>query len=280
MEQKFSGILSAIISPCNEQDVFLEDKYAEFATGLYKQGVNGLYICGATGDGFKMRLPERKRAAEIAVEVSRDFGGVVIAHVGADSSRDAMELAEHAAQAGVSAVSSLDPINISQAQLVEYYKDIARAARIPVLAYNCPMLTNRRFTVDQMMELLDIDGVVGLKFSDCDLFLLKRILRARPNAIVFNGADELLALALLYGARGGIGMYYNAFPKLFLGVYRAVREGDIERALDLQDRIVALVDVAFRFGIRQTLEFVLKQQGFEAYISRRPRPVLDESSRG
>lgn len=67
MEQKFKGILPAIASPCDENDNFLPDKFAELAGSLYDAGVHGLYVCGATSDGYKMRLNERKLAAEIAV---------------------------------------------------------------------------------------------------------------------------------------------------------------------------------------------------------------------
>ena len=81
MKQKFKGILPAIASPCDENDQFLPDKFAELASWLYDSGVDGLYVCGATGDGYKVRLAERKKAAETAVEVSRSHDDVVMDHV-------------------------------------------------------------------------------------------------------------------------------------------------------------------------------------------------------
>ncbi len=198
MNNEISGIVPAIASPCNEKDVFLEDNFAELADHLYRQGVNGLYVCGGTGDGPNMRLDERKRAVEIAVECSQRYNGKVIVHVGAGNLRDAIELAEHAAQAGADAVSSVPPPRRSHAQLLSYYRTIVQAAGLPLLVYYIPGMTGNAMTVDQMLALLDIENVIGFKNSDWNLFFMHRILQARPGTVVFVGADEFLFPGLLY----------------------------------------------------------------------------------
>ena len=275
MEQKFKGILPAIASPCDENDIFLPDKFAEHASSLYDAGVHGLYVCGATGDGYKMRLEERKQAVEIAVELSGEHNGVAIVHVGTSNTRDATELAEHAAKVGADAVASMPPANCKQSQLVSYYSDIARASQLPVFVYHYPMLTGRNPTVDEMLELLDIPQVAGLKLTDWNLFFMKRLLIARPDIKVFNGFDQVLCPALLYGAHGGIGSTYNLFPKLFLGIYQALQQGEVSRALDLQSRLFEFSDLAWKYGSPIILEFLMQRKGYP-HIFRRPRRTADE----
>jgi len=272
------GIVPAVASPCDENDVFLEARFAALLSELYAQGIDGVYICGATGDGPNMRLEERKRAADIAVAASREYGGTVIVHVGASNTRDATELAAHAARAGATAVSSMPPANRSHAQLVSYYTEVARAARIPVLVYHIPMLTHHTPTVDELLELLDIDGVVGLKLTDWNLFFMKRLLLARPDAIVFSGYDEFLAPALLYGARGGIGTWYNLFPRAFIGIYQAAQRGDYGRAMQIQECLLAFQDLAWRHGVAPLFEHLLRERGFGPYCFRRPRVELDRET--
>ena len=132
MSSKLKGIIPAIISPCNEQDVFLEDAYSNLAESFYREKVHGLYVCGFTGDCFNMRLEERKRAAELAVAASKKFRGQVIVHVGTPNSRDSMELAEHAANAGADAVSCMPQSNLNHAKLLQYYRqDVAQGGRHP-----------------------------------------------------------------------------------------------------------------------------------------------------
>lgn len=278
MKSDLKGIMPAIISPCNEQDAFLEDTFSQLAEGFYRSGVHGLYVCGYTGDCFNMRLAERKRAAELAVAASRKPGGKVIVHVGSTNTRDSVELAEHAAGAGAAAIACMPPSNRNQVQLHQYYTDVARAAQLPVYIYHIPALTNQNLPLESLLQLLDIPGVVGLKFSDSNLFLLRRLVIARPDVGIFNGNDELQCLALMYGACGGIGMTYNLFPKLFVGIYQAAMVGDYARALQLQHSYLPFLDVAVKYGIMPAFDFLMRRQGVTGLSFRRPRQQLDAAA--
>ncbi len=273
-KNKLEGIIPAITSPCNKEDAFQEKTFMRLADWLYQQGVHGLYVCGATGEGYHMRLEERKAAVEIAVEKSRQFDGITIAHIGSGNTRDAIELSEHAASAGADAIASMPPANRSQAQLVNYYSDIARASELPLLIYHIPQLTGQNLTTDNLMELFDIPSVAGIKFSYNDLFLLRRLLIARPEMAVFIGNDELLCPALLYGACGGIGMTYNLFPKLFVDIYQAVQSKDITRAMQLQKYFMNFLDLALKYPFYATFDLLMRRKGFGPFTYRRPREVL------
>ncbi len=279
MIQDLKGIFPAIASPCDETDRFLEDAFAALAENMCDQGVHGLYVCGASGDAYSMNLDERKRAVEIAVEVSLSHNAKVIAHVGCTNTRDAIDLTEHAAAAGAHALSSMPPVNRDHAQLINYYSDIARVGQRPLLVYYIPSHSGHRFTVEEMSALLDIDGVVGFKISDWDLFFMNRVLRRHPEAVVFNGNDEFLLPGLLYGATGGIGMNYNLFPRLFLGIYNAVNRKDLERALELQNLFLLYADVFFKYGgIKPNFEALMRDRGQAPYVWRRPRPERNEET--
>jgi N-acetylneuraminate lyase len=278
MDPELKGILPAIASPCDENDTFLEDKFAELVIHLYRAGSHGLYVCGGTGDGYNMRLNERKRAAEIAVELSREFSGTVIVHVGSGNTRDAAELARHAADVGADAISSMPPMKRNQRQMKSYYTDVARAAEIPLVIYHNPGYSGFTPTVDQLVELLDIDGVVGFKFSDYNFCFMKLVMLKRPDKVVLNGFDECLCPGLLYGAHGGIGLNYNLFPKLFLGIYQSVVDGNAGRAMELQDRLQPFMDVLLRYGLYEAFECMIRELGLAPYIWRRPRISLDEQT--
>jgi dihydrodipicolinate synthase/N-acetylneuraminate lyase len=273
--QKFAGIFPAVASPCDEADRFLEDKFAILVTDLYKADVQGLYICGGTGDGYKMRVDERMRATQIAVELSLESGGSTIVHVGAASTRDAVELAEHAAGAGADAISSIPPTNASQKELIGYYTDLAQASSLPVFIYYFPSRLAVAPSLPQLLQLLEIEGVVGLKLSDWNLFLLKRLLYARPDLMVFNGFDEFLYPGLLYGATGGIGTWYNLFPRVLVAIYRAFQAQDHTRALALQDCLLYFLDYAAVQGMLPIFEFLMQQRGYGPRYFRRPHEPLD-----
>jgi N-acetylneuraminate lyase len=275
LKSELSGIMPAIPSPCDAGDRFLEEPFADLAAYLLSRGVHGLYVCGAAGDGYNMRLGERKRAAEIAVEAARRTGGKVIVHAGTGNSRDSMELASHAAEAGAHAVACMPPALRTPAELADYYRDVARAAGIPLLIYHIPHLTGHSLSRDALCALLDIPGVAGIKCSAGDLFLIRRLLLNRPGIALFNGDDELLCPALCYGATGGIGLTYSIFPRFFVRLFDAVRAGSLAGAFAMQASFTAFLDRAAEFGIVPMFDLLMRERGFGPFIRRRPRTVLD-----
>ena len=271
---KFRGVMPAIVSPHDGKDRFDPETFARHADFLYGKGVHGLYVCGATGEGYYMRLEERRRAVEVAVERSRGKG-VVIAHVGSFSTRDAVELAAHAGKCGADAVASIPPLWKSQAELVRYYREIARASRLPMFVYHVPVLTNRATTAEELVELLSIEGAVGLKFTDWNLYLMRRVLHAKPEAIIFNGYDEFVYPGLLFGAQGCIGTWYNVFPHAFVNIFEAVETGDHARAWKWQDRLHRLFTFGWKYGFGGTLEILLERIGIVKHAFRHPYQPFD-----
>lgn len=275
MNQTFGGILPAVVSPCNEKDEFLDNKFAEIITGLYKQDIDGLYICGGTGEGIKMHIEERKYAAEIAIDISKRNNGKSIIHVGASSTRDALELAEHAAGIGADAISSVPPAGCSHRELLSYYRDIACASGIPVFVYYIPAFHGQMASVEDMLELLDIEGVVGLKLTDWNLFYMKRLLMERPDAIVFSGYDEFLFPALSFGAHGGIGMWYNLFPKVFVEIFKLIKRGELLKAAEYQNTLNQFLGTAWKFGVCEVFDMLMNEYGLAPKCFRRPCVPFD-----
>lgn len=275
MSSKLKGVFPAIPSPCDKKECFLEEEFAALAADLYQQGVHGLYVCGNTGDGYLMSLKDRKRAAELAVRVSREFNGKVIVHIGAPNTRDAVDLALHAAEWQVAAISSMPPVNRGFPQVYGYYKDIALAAGLPLLIYYIPVVTHHAFSFEEMLQLLDIEGVAGLKYTDWNLYHMKRLMMARPGITVFNGCDEIFCLGLLYGSDGGIGTTYNLFPRHFIGIYEAIQKNDIVRAMQLQNGLSSFFDFLYRNGLYPIFEYLLARHGYGQRIYRKPFLPLD-----
>ena len=272
--ERFRGIIPAVVSPHDGQDNFCIDAFVRQVEFLYEQGVHGVYTCGGTGEGYSLRLEERKKALEVAAELSRSRG-VLIGHVGAPCTRDATELAEHAARWHADAIASLPPPGRTQQELVAYYSALSQASGLPVFVYYLPAFTGPNMGYEELLELLDLDGVVGMKFTDSNLFLMRRLLDARPGIVVFSGFDEMLLPALQYGATGGIGTWYNVVPGAFLAIFDAARRGDYKTAWEWQRRVIKLTEFGWSYGIAGTVELLLRQQGRVMHAFRRPYVPLD-----
>ncbi len=265
----FHGIFTPVVSPCDDSDGFLYDSFQANIERIFSAGVDGLYVCGGTGDAQLLRVPERKRALELALELAKAQGKRVIAHVGGTFQRDAVELAEHAAAAGAHAVASIPPGGLDQKQTVEYYKALA-ATGLPVFVYNFPAAMHRTMSLEDLLELLSVPNVTGIKMTDWNLFLMRRVILEQPDAVIYNGYDELVALGLLYGAHGSIGTWSNLFPEMYVTILKLIRTGDANGAVELQKAFIAFLNEAWKYGVIEVFEALMKRKGYAARCFRKP----------
>lgn len=135
VKHELQGILPAVVTPFDAEGRFDVVAFERLIARLYAAGVHGLYVCGQTGEGLQQPPEQRKRVAEAAVRCSPP-GKLVIVHIGAASTAEAVELARHAAKIGAQAVSSLPPAGPFPFEEVRgYYRDLAAASAVPLLVY-------------------------------------------------------------------------------------------------------------------------------------------------
>jgi N-acetylneuraminate lyase len=255
------GVLPAIVTPVNEQGEFASSAFERLLERLYSAGCHGVYVCGQTGEGLEAPSGVRQQAAEAAVRCSPS-GKRTIIHVGAARLGEAIQLARHAERIGAQAISSLPPAgNYSFQELRLYYEQLARASGLPLLIYYYPEICRHLTSLDQILDLCSIPQVVGLKFTDLDLFKLHQIKTA--GYVIFNGKDEVFAAGLLMGADGGIGSTYNLFPSLFVQIYESATRGRWEEARRIQDQINELVAIVLRFPMPSVIKTMLKWSGID-----------------
>ena len=266
------GTLPAVVTPL-DADGNLNTRSLELLLArLYEAGSHGMYVCGQTGEGLQLPLEVRERAVEVAV-ANTPAGRIVVAHVGAPRTADAVRLARHAARAGAHAVSGLPPGPAYRfPEVRSYYEALAAAAGLPFLVYYFPEFSAAIQTAEQVFELCSIPNVVGLKFTDFDLYRLALIQRA--GHVIFNGRDEVLAAGLLMGAHGGIGSFYNLAPELFVAVYDHARAGRWAEARVVQDKINDLIRAVLRFPMLAAIKRLLTWSGIDCGYPVPPRRAL------
>jgi N-acetylneuraminate lyase len=195
----------------------------------------------------------------------------VIVHVGANTTAEAIELAQHAAQVGAHAISSLPPMigGYSFAEIRTFYAELAAASELPLLLYYFPEVSPAIQTAEQILELCAIPNVIGLKFTDYDLDTMLRLKQA--GATVFYGRDEMLAAGLLFGADGGIGSFYNVIPQLFMTLWYETRENHHDVARYVQERINEFITITLRYPLFPALKTILGWTGIDCGACLAPR---------
>lgn len=268
------GILPAAITPLDDSGRFVPETFERLLARLYGAGVDGVYVCGTTGEGTLLPLDQRQAIVETAVGATPPDRTVIV-HVGGPSLPDAIALAAHAARAGAHAVSSLPPTSspFSFSDVFRYYQALAQASDLPLLVYYYPEISPSIATADQLEAVCALPNVCGVKFTDFDLYRMASM--GRPGRAVFNGRDEALAAGLLMGATGGIGTFYNVAPELFVGIYKAASLGRWEDARAGQLRANVLIRAVLRHPLFPAIKQMLAWSGIDCGACLPPRGRLE-----
>ena len=266
--EKFRGVVVPIINPCTPDDGVDEEALMRFYARIAASDVQGLYINGGTGDGGSLTARERERTAELLIPETKKAGRCAIVHVGQTTARQAAALAGHAMEHGADAVASIPPRK-GWEQVADYYRLLASTGA-PVFIYYIPGVTGMTAGMDEISRLLDIPGVIGLKLSDWNVFLLRQVKIRYPEKIVYSGFDEMLLPGLLYGADGCIGTWENLLPDMYAKMYRMAADGRAEEARPLSDAFTSFLAVGWRYGIIDTFEELMRARGFAERCFRRP----------
>ncbi len=251
MNASFGGVWPAMLTPFTEEGEPNLDVIDPLVDAFAREGLDGLYVLGSTGQGLAQSVEQRRRVLERVVTASRGRLPVMV-HVGAIATRDAVELARHAADCGADAVSSVPPVYFpcTQDAVFEHYRQIGGATELPFFPYHLDffgveMLADPAYT----QRVLAIPNVAGMKLTIRDLYHFGLFAaRTRGRLTLFSGADELVCHAVLSGAVGAIGTFYNLWGRAVAAARCACTSGDVDRAREFMETFQLAVDEILRSG--------------------------------
>ncbi len=243
----FSGLMPAMVTPFDGRGELDFEATEAVIERFIQAGVSGISPLGSTGEATHLTFDERKLFAE---EVVRLVSGRVplVVGVGSSGTREAVELARHAEDAGADAVLVVSPFywKVGEDALFNHFTTVADAVEIPVLLYNLPMLTGIDLSSSLVARLAEArENVVGIKDTVTVyghvVAVLQEVKAKQPDFAVLCGWEDLIFPSLLAGADGSICAFANVAPELFVDLVDSTREGDLERAARLHRRILGLV---------------------------------------
>ena len=274
-----SGVYVPIITPYNEDGSINYETLAKATKFVLSKGADGIYACGGTSEFCLLTTEERKRSLEVIIEAAE--GKEVIAHVGAQSTAEAVELAKHAKEAGATMLSAVAPYYFPYgfSAIKEYFRKIAHATDLYLMVYNAAQA--RSYTLDEMRELLRDDKISAVKYTGFNFYHLERLINEFPDKKFYTGADEAFLAGAAVGSHGAIGTTYNYYADKYIEARRLYLEGKNSEALKIINGLNALTEAVISEGngIAAT-KYVMTLQGFDILpISREPFPPLSEENK-
>ena len=216
----------------------------ELTRYFVEKGVKGIYVNGSSGECIYQSVEDKKIVLENVMKAA-EGKLTVIAHVACNNTKDSQELARHAESLGVDAIAAIPPIyfHLPEYAIAQYWNDISSAApNTDFVIYNIPQLAGVALTMGLFEEMRKNPRVIGVKNSSMpvqDIQMFKQA--AGEDYIIFNGPDEQFMSGRVIGAEGAIGGTYGAMPELFLKLDEHVKNGEIEKARELQHAINAII---------------------------------------
>jgi 4-hydroxy-tetrahydrodipicolinate synthase len=232
------GVITAMVTPL-DRDLNLDQQGLErLVEHLVAGGVHGIFILGTTGEAPNLPYDVRFALIEQTCKLARTRVPVIVG-ITDTSHKDAIRMAAKSYECGAVAVVAAPPyyFQVSQADLVLYFKRLALESPLPLFLYNAPLNTPLTIEVETVIQLAAETNVAGLKDSGLKMGYFHAVregVRDRSDFSLLVGPDDLLAEAVLMGAHGGMAGGSNVWPRLFVSLYEAAVAGDLNRVLALQ----------------------------------------------
>jgi 4-hydroxy-tetrahydrodipicolinate synthase len=238
----FTGTYTALVTPF--QDGRLDETALERLVKMQiKAGLDGIVPVGTTGESPTLDYDEHIRVIELSVKFAA--GKVkVLAGTGGNSTKEAIYLTRRAEDAGADGSLQVAPYynKPSQEGLVQHFRAIARATRLPIVLYSIPGRCGVEIAVETVRRLArDCDNIVGIKEAGGSADRVSQLCASLgPRFPVLSGDDSLTLPFMAVGACGVISVASNVAPREVSQMVRAFAAGKLRLARNLHARLFPL----------------------------------------
>ncbi|MGE3149994.1 MAG: dihydrodipicolinate synthase family protein [Pseudorhodoplanes sp.] len=269
------GIFNIAVTPFRKDGSFDHDGLAANIERMIGLEYDGILIGGTYGEFAAMSTNERADLFRHAMAVAGDRIPVMLCSAASDV-RIARELTALAGQLG--GLPMMTPpfmTEITDAQVIAFFKDMAAQSKTGILIYNAPR-SGTTISPDLLDRLADIPGVVGAKQGDLSPLAIDQTAGRLAGKIKIFCASDLSFLGpVMAGFDGLTSTNSCALPELILTAFRAAQSGDARIATELHQLWYPLRTLTRRFGQPQTTKAAMNVRGFAGGSVRPPLTDLD-----
>ena len=241
------GALTALVTPFRDGDIDY-DAVTSLIDEQIEAGIDGVVVCGTTGESPTLSFREKVQLAKHAVHVASDRVPI-IAGAGTNCTRSAIELTRACEEAGVQGLLHVVPYYNKPPQegLYRHFHAISESTALPIMLYNVPGRTAGDLLPTTVARLAELDNVVAIKEATGDIHRTQAIVAAAGDRIRVLSGDDFTALALYaVGSRGVVSVVSNIVPKRVADTWQAVCKGDFATARQLHESTLPLLDLLFQ----------------------------------
>ena len=275
-----NGILTAMITPFTQNGVNLEE-FGKMIEYQIEGGTDALVVLGTTGEPATMTEAEKEEAITYAVKKAAGRIKIIVG-TGSNNTAKAVASSVRAEKLGADGVLAVTPYynKCTQKGLLEYYKAICAAVKIPVIAYNVPSRTAVNILPETAEKLACIPNMAGIKEASGNMAqVCETMRRIRGKMDLYSGEDFLNLPMLAIGGAGLISVTSNIAPALVKKMYTLVKQNKLDEANAVQDFLLPLEDACFLEVNPIPIKAAYNMLGFDAGVPRAPLTELEEANK-
>ena len=279
------GISAPQLTPFKPDGSVDYDRYAALSARLAQAGIDGIFVCGTTGEFVNLTMEERKALLPAA---RAGAGGAVrlMYNVTALNRTELRQYIDWAKAQGADCLSVTPPYyhGYDADALAAYFRTVAEMAEgMPVYLYNIPGMVKNAITPPVLRRVCEsCANVRGLKDSSMDYqtFLEFQLVTADfPGFELITGNDAQVLTALMGGGAGSVIAMAGVYPALCKSIETHWRNGRLEEAKEAQNTVMRLRSLVRRVMPVMAHKEILKLNSFDMGPARFPMRELNEAER-
>lgn len=264
-DPQFGRLITAMITPFdNERNLDLK-RCAEFADRLVKGGTDALAVCATTGESPTIFYPQKIEVIKTVIE-SVDGRAKIIANVGDNCTQDTIDFARDVEKLGVDGLMCVVPYYNKPPQegLYQHFKAIAESVDLPVILYNIPGRCVTNMTAETTLRLAhDVKNIVAIKEASGNMEQIKQIIDNAPEGfVVYSGDDSVTYDIMKMGGAGVISTISNIATTRMKEIVDLCAAGKWDEAKAANDKLLPMMDGLFETTNPILVKEALKLVGF------------------
>ncbi len=277
MENALGTVITAMVTPFDEQGAVNYRAAANLARYLVEQGSTGVVVSGTTGESPTLSREEKLRLFS-TVAGAVEGKAAVIAGTGGNNTAGSLSLTREAAREGVDAILLVTPYynKPTQEGLYRHFRTVAAATDLPVMLYNVPGRTGVNMTAETVLRLTEVENIVALKEAGGDLEQAAEICAGAPEGFrVYSGDDALTLPMLSVGAAGVVSVASHLVGPQIGAMIDLFMRGRVREAARLHLTLLPLFRGLFMAANPIPVKAALNIIGIDAGSPRLPLVALE-----
>jgi len=248
--EKLKNVITAMITPFNDELELDEEKYREFIRFQIENGCQILTM-GTTGESATMSHEEHHIAMDIVVDEAKksNKNPFVLAGTGSNSTKEAISLSQYAEKVGADGCLVVVPYYNKPVQhsLIDHFSAIADSVSLPIILYNVPSRTGRNLEPETVIKLANAkDNIVGIKCASGNIDQITKIIKnTSDDFIVLSGDDSMTYHIMALGGKGVISVASNIIPSKMVEFTSSMLNKEWGKARNMQLELYDLFKVLF-----------------------------------